>query len=121
MFTMPRARVIFSVLVLLLQMIHGGDVVRAQFSCLETISRLTPCLPYTRGTMLFPTEFCCLGLQRLMLTGASSNLSTTVCDCLKADVTAFSVNEVAVANLPRECNATLGYALTMNFPCSLLG
>ncbi|GAB2229813.1 hypothetical protein Drorol1_Dr00014069 [Drosera rotundifolia] len=94
--------------------VHHGV---AQDGCIIVDYNLLPCFYYLSSGGILPQE-CCTGVNavNIMVTDTPSLQATCACWVQVAE----SVNSTIAAQLPTQCNITMGYEISPQTDCSSL-
>ncbi|KAK4396023.1 Non-specific lipid-transfer protein [Sesamum angolense] len=91
---------------------------RAQgLTCSDVVEALLPCQTFLKQGGNVPGN-CCSGVKSLDKAANTGALRQTVCQCLQAAGKADGVNAKYAAALPKQCNITVGYAISYSTDCS---
>lgn len=89
-------------LILLVATVLYGGATTAQSGCRDTLTSLSPCLPYLNGGSPSPTSYCCSRFSTVV----QSSLEC-LCSVVNSNVSSFSgisFNRTLALNLPTACN-----------------
>ncbi|KAK9734328.1 hypothetical protein RND81_04G131900 [Saponaria officinalis] len=91
----------------------------AVITCGTVTKNIAQCVTYLMGTSTSPSKACCTGVTTLKKLAITPEDQKTACGCLKSAASSLTgLDSKRAAQLPKECDVSISYAIGPHTDCS---